>query len=477
MTNKALLKKVVPFILFLSILLALPLQIYGTDSSAGITISTPSHHITIGSSVTMAATTNPTGLYVNWISSNTSIATINASGVITGISAGTVNIVAYCYNPSTSSTLSATVSITVHDDPIGLDDGTNYYLLNHGYDKVMTTGGTSDINYTNVYAIERDSSAATQWRLEILPDGMAQLISVGSSTNKCLTVNGTNLCICTNTQSANQKFIIERSETQFYEGYYLIRYGDMYVACYSDYNVYLVSGVVRRAYWSISKVEKGDADMFSFDYTGFDTTANNSLFETTMTTAGYNAYSWENDPASDAYEYLYDTDDIFVFRGHGNAGIIEFRSSSGVSTGAISVNSTVCSAYEDSNGNGVGNDRHYIDSLPNNSLSSLRVVLYIGCSTGKDITKNGITYNLVEATYNKGAHYVLGTTQTVYTNNSDDFLEAFLNSVNEGKNVKLSVQHALEATGSNVPLVDEDGNEYNGSYPIYSIGDEKQYLD
>ena len=30
MTNKALLKKVVPFILFLSILLTLPLQIYGT---------------------------------------------------------------------------------------------------------------------------------------------------------------------------------------------------------------------------------------------------------------------------------------------------------------------------------------------------------------------------------------------------------------------------------------------------------------
>ncbi len=477
MIKKTLTNKVVSFVLFLTILLALPLQIYGTDSTAGITISTPSHHITIGSSVTMSATTNPTGLYVNWISSNTAIATINSSGIVTGVSAGTVNIVAHCYNPETSSTLSAIVSVTVHDNPIGLTDDTTYYLLNYGYNKVMTTGGVSDINYTNVYATTRDASTATQWRLDILTDGMAQLISVGSATNKCLTVNGTNLCICTNTQSANQKFIIERSETQFYEGYYLIRYGDMYVACYSDYNVYLISNVNRRAYWSISKVEKGDADLFSFDYTGFDTTANNELFETTMTTAGYNAYSWENDPASDAYEYLYDTDDIYVFRGHGNAGIIEFRSSSGISTGAISVNSTVCSEYGQVDGDGVGNDRHYIDSLPDNSLASLRVVLYIGCSTGKDIIKNGITYNLVEATYDKGAHYVLGTTQTVYTNNSDDFLEAFLNSVNEGKNIQLCIQHAIEATGTNVTLEDEDGNEYKGSYPIYSIGDKKQYLD
>ena len=472
MIKKALTNKVVSFVLFLTILLALPLQIYGTDSAAGITISTPSHHITIGSSVTMSATTNPTGLYVNWISSNTAIATINSSGIVTGVSAGTANIVAHCYNPATSTTLSSVISITVHDDPIGLTDDTTYYLLNHGNDKVMTTGGASDINYTNVYAATRDASAATQWRLDILPDGMAQLISVGSATNKCLTVNGTNLCICTNTQSANQKFIIERSETQLYEGYYLIRYGDMYVACYSDYNVYLVSGVVRRAYWSISKVEKGDADLYSFDYTGYDTTANNELFETTMTTAGYNAYSWENDPASDAYEYLYDTDDIFVYRGHAAPGMIAFKDDDGSRYGGIFVN------------NAVGDNMFYprsdqfcIDALESNSLSNLRVVLYIGCSTGADITINGITCNLVDSTYEKGAHYVLGTTQTVYTNNSDDFLEAFLNSVNEGKNIQLCIQHAIEATGTNVTLEDEDGNEYKGSYPIYSIGDKKQYLD
>ena len=477
MFNKKLAKAIVSIILCLVIIMVLPSSVYGVDSAAGITITTSSHHITIGGSTTMVATTNPTGLYVNWISSNTSIATINSSGVVTGVSAGTVNIVAYCYNPETSSTLTTTVSVTVHDDPIGLNDGVSYYLLNHGYDKVMTTGGASDSNYTNVYASTRDSTTATQWRLEILPDGMAQLISVGSATNKCLTVNGTNLCICTNTQSANQKFIIERSDTEFYEGYYLIRYGDMYVACYADYNVYLVSSVVRRAYWSISKVEKGDADLYTFKYTGFDTTANNTLFATTMTSAGYSPYNGKNDLASDAYEYLCSLDDIFIFRGHGNAGIIEFRSSSGTSTGAISVNSSICSLYGPINGTGVGNDRHYIDSLTNNSLSSLRIVLYIGCSTGKDITKNGVTYNLVDATYQKGAHYVLGTTQTVYTHNSDDFLEAFLNSVNEGNNIQLSIQHAIEATGNNVLLEDENGNSYSGSYPIYSIGDEKQYLD
>lgn len=477
MFNKTLKNTIVSIILCLAIIVVLPSSVYGVDSVAGITITTSSHHITIGGSITMVATTNPTGLYVNWISSNTAVATISSSGIVTGVSAGTVNIVAYCYNPATSTTLSSVISITVHDDPIGLTDDTTYYLLNHGYDKVMTTGGASDVNYTNVYAATRNESAATQWRLDILPDGTAQLISVGSATNKCLTVNGTNLCICTNTQSANQKFIIERSETEFYEGYYLIRYGDMYVACYSDYNVYLMSSAARRAYWSISKVEKGDADLFSFDYTDldntdFDTTANNALFETTMFDAGYNAYSWENDPASDAYEYLYDTDDIFIFRGHGAAGMIAFKDDDGARYGGIFVNQVIGDSMRYPH-----SDQYCIDALPENSLSNLRIVLYIGCSTGANRTINGVTYNLVDATYEKGAHYVLGTTQTVYTNNSDDFLEAFLNSVNEGKNIQLCIQHAIEATGTNVTLEDEDGNEYKGSYPIYSIGDEKQYLD
>lgn len=471
MTKKTLTKKIVPFVLFLAILLALPLQIYGTDSTEGITITTPSHHLTIGSSVTMSATTNPIGLYVYWYSENTSVATVNSNGVVTGVSAGTANIVAHSYNPATSSTLIKIVTVTVHDDPIGLTDDTTYYLLNHGYDKVMTTGGASDINYTNVYATTRDTSTATQWRLDILPDGMAQLISVGSATNKCLTVNGTNLCICTNTQSANQKFIIERSETQFYEGYYLIRYGDMYVACYSDYNVYLVSGVVRRAYWSISKVEKGDADLFSFDYTGFDTTANNELFETTMTTAGYNAYSWENDPASDAYEYLYDTDDIFVFHGHGNSGMIAFKDDDGSRYGGIFVNNAVGDMFYPRA------DQYCIDALPENSLSNLRVVLYIGCFTGADRTINGVTYNLVDSTYEKGAHYVLGTTHELYVSDNNNFLSGFLTASQQGLNVSQCIQAAKAAAGNNVWRKDKNDVVTYGSYPIYEIGDKKQYLD
>lgn len=66
----------------------------------------------------------------------------------------------------------------------------------------------------------------------------------------------------------------------------------------------------------------------------------------------------------------------------------------------------------------VGADRHYIDELPYNSLASLRCALYLECSTAVSLQMER-TVNLLSATFDKGAHFVLGTTDTVFTNNSD----------------------------------------------------------
>ena len=218
--------------------------------------------------------------------------------------------------------------------------------------------------------------------------------------------------------------------------------------------------------------DKNEAAIFSFDYSGFDTTANNSLFNSTFSTLDYNVYSsYVNSTASVAFSHLVNYDEVFVFRGHGNAGLIGFRDDNGNSTGAIAVNSAVCNQYD------VGSDRKYIDSIATNGLASTKAVLYLGCSTGKDITIGSTTYNLVYATYNKGANFVLGTTQTVHTRNSNAFLRGFLNEAANGGSIAECKQSGIEEAGTRVPIVDPNtGDNILGTYPIVCVGNENQFF-
>lgn len=154
---------------------------------------------------------------------------------------------------------------------------------------------------------------------------------------------------------------------------------------------------------------------------------------------------------------------MFVSRGHGNAGIISFYDSDSVCTGALAVNSSVCNRYP------VGDDRAYIDAIEKNGFASLRMVLYIGCSTGVDITVGGRTYNLVDSTFEKGAHFVLGTTETVYTPDSNAFLEGFLSELLKNQSdIYTCIQSGVAKAGT-VP-------SESGSYPLYYVGDSCQYL-
>lgn len=153
-----------------------------------------------------------------------------------------------------------------------------------------------------------------------------------------------------------------------------------------------------------------------------------------------------------AYSKLCNYDDVFVFRGHGTEGLIGFYDSNGSYTGAIAVNSYV---YSNSN-------NRYIDSCSKNQLASLRCVIYLGCKTGADYLHSTGTYNLVDSTFNKGAHFVLGTTQNVTTGASNAFLEGFLDELKEHNGDLLSC--------INQGLMSSRG------YPIIYVGDGVQYL-
>lgn len=430
-----------------------------------VDVSVNETYLLVGGTKQVNCSTNPSGLSVSWTSNNSSVATVNNTGLVTGISEGTAKITATYTDSSTGAVSSDYVYIYVKDS-LGITDRKLYYIMNYSSHRFLSLESSSDSNLTNVYTRVRSTSTLSRWKTEKQSNGTYQLISNYSSSGKVLDVTGTNIDIYTDNNANYQKFSIYRVNSGTYQGYYYIRYNQYYVAQDSDYNVYLTTSLNGRAVWSFMEVEKEDADLFSFKYTGFDTTANNTLFSSVLGSLGYDKFAWTNDTASDAYNYMKNMDDVFVFRGHGEAGIIEFRNSSGVSSGAISVNSAVCSRYA------VGSDRQYINSFGKNELEQLRVVLYIGCSTGTTITVGGVTYDLLSSTYNKGAQFVLGTSQTVYTPDSDAFLKGFLETLDDNSNVISCIQAGIESAGNNVLY--EDGSR--GQYPIVYVGDTIQYL-
>ena len=65
-----------------------------TVTKPTITISKSSLSMFIGDTSTLTATINPTGQTITWKSSNTGVATVNSSGKITAVAAGTANITA-----------------------------------------------------------------------------------------------------------------------------------------------------------------------------------------------------------------------------------------------------------------------------------------------------------------------------------------------------------------------------------------------
>ncbi|MEP7086222.1 MAG: Ig-like domain-containing protein, partial [Gemmatimonadota bacterium] len=83
---------------------------------ASVQLSTPSNTVTIGQTVQLAATTKDangavlTGRRVTWGSSSTPIATVSATGLVTGVAAGPVTIFATSENQSASIPLTVIVA-------------------------------------------------------------------------------------------------------------------------------------------------------------------------------------------------------------------------------------------------------------------------------------------------------------------------------------------------------------------------------
>lgn len=447
-----------------------------------VDVSASPSYMVVDQTKQLSYSTNPSGLSVTWSSSNRSVATVSETGLVTGISEGTVQITATCTDSPTGQVSSDSVTLYVYDS-IGIKDNTAYYIMNYSSNRYLSLETASDTNLTNVYTRERSTSTLSQWKTEKQADGTFQLISVYSPTGKALDATGTNIDIYTDTGGSYLKFTIYRINSGIYKGLYYIRYGNYYVAQDADYNVYLTAtSYSPSVVWSFMAVNQRDAELFCHDYyytddginRHFDTSANKSYFKIILNGLGYSSYSYVNPSAATAYGYLRYNDDVFVSTGHGGPGIISFSIDGNVSTGAIAVNSSVASRYN------VGSDRQYINSLANNELAQARCVIYLGCNTGKSITLTGTTYNLVDATFAKGAHFVLGTTETLYTTQTNNWLTYFLDAIAAGLSISQAMVRANSELGTIiVPYDKADGTEGEKNVyglPSYYCGDTIQYL-
>lgn len=86
---------------------------------------------------------------------------------------------------------------------------------------------------------------------------------------------------------------------------------------------------------------------------------------------------------------------------------------------------------------------------------------------------------LLDETFNKGAHFVLGFTEQVRIPNTNDWLEYFLDNINKGYNINEAIDEATDKVGDVFVIVGDKGSshlEYRSELPLDYRGEGFQYL-
>ncbi len=340
-------------------------------------------------------------------------------------------------------------AMAASNDVTGINSGTTYYIKNLYDGKYLTA--VSDKNGADVYTKVFNGSVAQKWRVSRITNGKYIFYANVSGSNRVLDITSSNVDIWAYNSSWNsQKFTLVRNTTSQYSGTYNIKNASSFVVLDSSNKTVVVnnSGNGSKALWSFEPVNKGDADIFTSYYKDgafllifpkyFDTRGSASTFIDKCNSMKYNSSNFTNIPAKTAYNYM-KNDSIWVFRGHGLSFIDKGDKTKPAATICFFKNDGGYNGYLTSNKSIVnGNDDCAVDSYNTNALSKVQCVLYIGCSTG--ISYNG--HNLVDSTFEKGAHFVLGTKIPVITSHADGWTKKFFEKADTGASIRQCINFA-----------------------------------
>lgn len=302
-------------------------------------------------------------------------------------------------------------------------------------------------------------SSSMMWKIYIDDEvnGAGRIVNMINLRN--LTYNADTVTLQMNYNSETQHFQVKRVNVVPHQGQYIIMMNDKYLTMDASGNVYMSSRLLDGSYWRISYDDANmQARLFDFVYEGTDTTGAALSFIQTTTNMGYTPVVRENSTADQFHsDLLSGTVDILVFRGHGGAAALQF----GIGEKGNSHHFYLVTQE--------GNNTSYVNALPDNSLYDVELILLLGCSTGR--TKpNGD--NILEALYDKGAHFVLGTYDSVYTHNGNEFLTKLLEYLASG----MSIENAIQAVYLNTESVYLPSYGIEADYPIIYVGDAGQTI-
>ena len=151
-----------------------------TDTAVAVTevtLDTTSATVTVGETKTLTATVSPdnaTDNDVTWTSSDTSVATVDSNGVVTGVATGTVTITATAGGKTATSTITVTAPVAVTDVTL---DATSATVTVGGTKTLTATVSPDDAADKSVTWTSSDPSIAT-----VDSNGVVTGVAIGTAT-------------------------------------------------------------------------------------------------------------------------------------------------------------------------------------------------------------------------------------------------------------------------------------------------------